>query len=131
MNNIEQFNQIVVWSLAKLYAEFPNPIILQKKDFDAEMNLDGINPNTFGSTVEFLEREGFITIGSTVDGGTVFFFVVLTMKGLNILDSIPLSVKNEQNIGQQTQSLVKTGFKEAGKEVLITVVSEIISAATR
>jgi hypothetical protein len=129
MNSIEQFNQIAVWVFAKLYSEFPNPIILKRDDFQEEVGLESFNLSSFGSTIEFLEREDFLTFSSSVDDGSHFAFVVLTMKGLRILDSVPSSLNENKTLGEQSQSIVKAGFKEAGREVVKTFVSELVKAA--
>ena len=85
MNNLEQFNEITVRVLGKLYESFPNPIDFEEVEFDAK---------TFQNTIDFLNKEGFIRIGA--DAKTFskrsFHEVVLSMKGLSVLNCLFLKV---------------------------------------
>lgn len=123
MNNLEQFNQITIWILGKLYESFPNPIDFEEVDFEQQ---------TFQNTIDFLHKEGFIRVGveaGAFGGKRDFHSVVLSMKGLSVLDCIPLSLKEKQTLGQKVQSITKTGVKEVSKEVLKTLVTEIFKSS--
>jgi hypothetical protein len=90
-------------------------------------------PNTqsnFRDTIAFLKNEGFLEIGLSTGNPNQFDRVDLTMKGLKVLNSVPDILKENESLGDKSKNIVKSGFKEAGKEVVKTVVSEIIKAAT-
>lgn len=103
--NIESFNRGVLLILAALYEAFPNPITL---DFGA-LAPDATHEEhvTHGNTLEFLQREGFVSYRGFADTGTLYFGVVLTAKALTLLNSTPKSLRARVPVGSMLVRLAK------------------------
>jgi hypothetical protein len=83
----------------------------------------------FDGTVMFLAAEGFLTFDHDSDEGKFFVGVVLTLKGLRILHSVPDILKEQPTLGQRMVNMLKGGAKEASKEGVKAVVKELLSTS--
>jgi len=108
-NNIYEFNKFVVEYLNKLYNQFPIKKDCMLEDFDSLNNEN--TSDIFFSTLEFLKNEGFIRFDRQIYGG--FIGVVLTGKGLDILNSTPVSISKAGNVASLIKDSIKNGSKEA------------------
>jgi hypothetical protein len=129
-SNIELFNELVVWILGEAYATFPGPCNLQYADApiaDPPMDLR----HAFANTVDFLEREGFI-INRTHTLGGASAHVLLTGRGLLILNSVPESVAGTGTLGERARSVAKAGIaavaKDAAKQATQLAVNALMDA---
>lgn len=73
--------------LAKLYEKFPTPIILDVTKLDTSISEE--EASVYADTVSFLREESFIRSGNSVNHGKMTSNVVLTSKGLTVLNSTP------------------------------------------
>lgn len=112
--NIEIFNRGALLIFAALYEAFPNPITLDfgtlAPDATHEEQL------THGNTVEFLQREGYVSFRSFADTGTLYLGCVLTEKGLSRL-SVPKSLKASVSVGTRLVQLAKVAVPVASAEL--------------
>ena len=129
ISNIDDFNQIVAALLEKLYNTFPVGIQL-----NAENPNDRAAATKFVETVIWLEKEGFVRFDrrfcpESAPNHTVFFGLVLTAKGLAILNSVPevLQEKDKSTIHQKLSKGLKSGSKEAIKIVVNQIISTAVS----
>ena len=127
MSNMDDFDKVTAAVLANLYQSFPQKIKISVEDvFD---NPDQNTIMNFDGTVMFLAAEGFLKFDHDSDEGKFFVGVVLTLKGLRILHSVPDILKEQPTLGQRMVNILKGGAKEASKEGLKAVVKEALSAA--
>ena len=129
---MDEFNRITVVVLGKLYDAFPQPIRVLVEDV-LENPTDKPDENTirnFDATVRFLAAEGFLKYEGESDEGVRFYETSLTMKGLRVLRAIPPVLEEKQSIGQKFVEITKSGTKEASKEILKTVVNQLMAAAS-
>ncbi len=127
LKNIELFDLYVGKIFAKLYESFPlktevNPCVM--------INME-VNPHTmdipkeceiFRDTMYWLEESGYIKYTSNQ---TVHYFngAVLTAKGLELLKSVPPSVKSTAGIGENLTHWAKEGSDELLKGSVNTLLS--------
>lgn len=131
MSNMDEFNRISAIVLAKLYEAFPQGIgILAEEVSETDSKPDEDTIMNFDYTVRFLASEGFLKYESESDQGLFFGEVILTLKGLKILRSVPNVLEEKQSLGQKVTGLVKGGTKEISKEALKAVINQIISVAS-
>lgn len=96
MSNIDEFNRAVGLTLDRLYQAFPLPIALHVEELDegADEHLLGV----YGATIKFLLAEGFIRGGTSIRDYRSTPNVVLTAKGLAILNAVPDSIQEKAPI---------------------------------
>lgn len=123
MNKIEIFNKGAALILAKLYEEFPTSIILDVTKLDDDITDE--EASVYASTVSFLSDEGFIRSGKTNNRGKLISQVVLTSKGLAVLNSTPEILQEKAPLGERVKDAAKSG----SKEVLSAIMQAVISAA--
>jgi len=117
-NNRTDFNQCTALIFELLYQEFPRETDVAVDDL-AEP-LDEEMADNYFATIRFLQREGLIRYQkfyfSTFNG------MVLTAKGLKIMDTIPNMIQPEQTMAQQISNVL-----EEDNELAINhVIREII-----
>lgn len=131
MSNMDEFNRITAIVFAKLYDAFPQGIRLAVEDVsDGDERPEENTIRNFDYAVRFLASEDFLKYTGESDEGLFFVEVILTLKGLKILRSIPEALEEKESLGQRVTALVKGGSKEVSKEALKAVVNQIILAAT-
>ena len=113
-NNMDDFNKCVAVVFDLLYKEFP---------IETEIIVDNLAKNVneeiskiYFATIRFLEQERFIHCKKAVYGG--FVGVVLTAKGLSVLNITPDSIKKKETIANRISNALKTGSKEAVRVVI-------------
>ena len=131
MSNMDEFNRITAIVFAKLYEAFPQGIRLAVEDVtDGNGTPEENTIRNFDYAVRFLASEDFLKYTGESDEGLFFVEVILTLKGLKILRSIPEALVEKESLGQRVTALVKSGSKEISKEALKAVINQIILAAT-
>ncbi len=119
MNNIDKFNRLTAEILSKLYENFPRRIELEPdKDMDRENRL------FFIDTIRWLSDNGYLTYQSFDNFGN-FFDVVLTEKGLMVLNSKPDIVKGKGTLGEYLKYVLKEGSVNAINEV-VSLIPKIV-----
>ena len=121
--NIDLFNKGAALILARLYDEFPKPIHLNIAQLDEDMTDD--EGEIYASTLAFLRDEEFIRCGQTMGNGLVASNVVLTSKGLDILNSTPDILKEKISLGDKIKEVASSGTKDALNAVIQAVVGGI------
>lgn len=124
MSKIDTFNRGAALILAKLYEEFPTPIHL-----DIAQLADGITDeegDIYASTLLFLKDEGFVRAGSSVARGLMTANVVLTSKGLDILNSTPEVLQVSAPLGERVKDVAKSGSKEVLSAVMQAVIGAVV-----
>ena len=121
--NMELFNRGAALILAKLYDEFPNSIHLNIRELDDSMTEE--EGKVYGSTLFFLRDEEFIRCGKSLNSGQMTSNVVLSSKGLEVLNSIPESISGNISLGEKVKDVAISGTKET----LATVIQAVIGAA--
>lgn len=117
--NREHFDRSAAIVFQLLYQQFPQETIMTIEDlgikiFDEEMN------DNYLATMRFLQREGFIHY-QALEFDT-FTGVVLTAKGLKILDSIG---KGQETIAQK----IDHALQQNTQQLLNLVIREVITIA--
>jgi hypothetical protein len=123
---MDHFNRGVAPVLAELYQAFPEKRMLCPARLDPNVS-DPVVHQLFARTIEFLLLEGFIRSGGPADGFVIVPNATLTIKGLEILNSVPDSIKDRTTLGEKVTAAAKVG----GKEVIGAVVGQVIGAAAR
>ncbi len=122
--NIKDFNRCVALVLEKLYQSFPRPAILAAEEFDETADKETIR--TYTATVEFLQHEGFIRYKSATTD-RVFIDVVLTAKGLTLLNAVPTALAEKKSFIE----MMKETFKEGSKVALKTIIEALLKESLK
>jgi hypothetical protein len=115
--NIILFDKCVALILDTLYQNFPIETYIKCSnfvEFDAEDKSE-----VFFSTMRFLKKENFIIFSEQVYGG--FIGVVLTTKGLGLLQAVPKSLK------EPFFSQIKKAIKSGSNLLISEVIKQFIS----
>ena len=113
------FNNCVAKVLNSLYENFPVGTDFELEDF-SEFNSEE-KSDIFFSTVRFLEKEEYIRISHQVYGG--FMAVVLTAKGLSLLNLTPDSLDPKNTF----QSRIKSGLKNGSEAFVSETIKRLLS----
>ena len=127
MSNKDEFNRIAAAVLEKLDESFPVPIRLESKDYVDEENTEA--RWLFFHTVEFLSKENLLTFASNTDEGHQIDLVVLTGKGLSLLNSVPELLQEKPEpvpFRQKITSALKTGSKETLRIVMNQLIQALV-----
>ena len=116
--NIETFNKFVAEFLKQLYSHFPVKKDYKLEDYDYLNNVD--DSDIFFSSIRFLQEENYIRVKHPFGGG--FSGVCLTAKGLDVLNSKPISISKSGNVAALIQDSLKSGSKEAIKSAINEVI---------
>ncbi|MBO1856838.1 hypothetical protein J4G52_25190 [Burkholderia cenocepacia] len=140
-SNIDKFNVYAANVLAALYESFPVPRHLSSGAFieggdaavydpkgitGAELMPDAM---FFRSTVQWLYDAGYILCGKVYEADHAD--CVLTAKGLEVLSSIPGSLKNAPSLGDSLVSAVKQSAKDGLQVAIREVISMGVKIAMR
>jgi hypothetical protein len=123
MSNIDEFNMAVAMILDRLYKSFPAPVVIHVEELDS--GADEHLLDVYASTVKFLLDEGFIRGDKSIREYKSTPNVVLTTKGLAVLNSVPDPLQERTPLGQRVSGALKSGTKEA----INAVISQVIAAA--
>lgn len=116
-NNRDDFNQCAAVLLELLYQEFPKETDVVVDDLVKYLNEDMMD--NYFATIRFLQRERLIHYQAL--NYFTFSGVVLTAKGLRILDTIPDSFQ-EKTIVQQISHALAGESKQAIGQVIQEVI---------
>lgn len=138
-SNMDEFEHAAALVLARLYGAFPSPIILEPKQLESGISLDVAI--VYADTIDFLAREGFIVHGHAVRHAhrdrivaEHFLDVVLTSKGLTILNAVPkaLTIQGESEaedaakkpIGKRLVDAIRKGAPNVAGTLAKTALTE-------
>jgi len=123
-SNIKRFNTITATTFALLYEAFPVPrpllfaqvfdISLHQEFIDDRENYPEIQKDIvfLSSAIAWLEEAGYIS-SSRYDYPYGFTEVVLTAKGLEVMNAIPDSLTAGQTLGSFLKDVVSKGVTES------------------
>ncbi len=121
--NVEIFNFLTARILVSLYEAFPHQVLLNVDQF-----LHPVDEEAFSlmdGTMEFLQREGFITFTDSAGGGQLFLGVQLTMRGFAILNATPHSLQEgKATVAATMKSALAKNSGVMVTEAIKTIVSE-------
>lgn len=140
MRNIELFDEYTAKIMAVLYERFPNKRALDVREIcgHTAMNDFGLvvddNGNPSGAfdvamgTLEWLGDNGYVRYNK--NSGYGWTDVVLTEKGLAMLNKVPNSVASKETFGDRLSRFVREGAmglaKEATKAAFAAVAEKLI-----
>ena len=116
LKNIDFFNLYVGRIFAKLLSEFPLEINLSSQDIEPECDIYSKQEQMVKSTIKWLKNAGYITYDINHNLGC-FVNVILTAKGLELLNSIPQSVENKKTIAKELKRYYDLSRDEMVKEL--------------
>ncbi|MEZ8627926.1 hypothetical protein AB6D75_19260 [Vibrio splendidus] len=132
--NIAKFDVLVARTFEKLYSNFPQQIKLKPTElFDCEgepyyndagyfvSSLDDDDTEFFYYTISWLYESGYL-IGNL--NGAWNSKVTLSLKGLQLLKSVPNSVESNESLGEQLKDAVGKG----AKDYAATLIKEALNA---
>ncbi|MGK5079627.1 hypothetical protein [Janthinobacterium sp. HLX7-2] len=139
LSNIDAFDELTGRIFAKLYENFPKPILL-----DARRFLDGgeaavydarsftgakLTPQAeaFVYTAAWLVQEGYIAVRPHSKTNTGFSGAALSEKGLAALKAVPDSLATRATLGERLVQSVKAGTMETLK----SIASEVLSVCVK
>lgn len=135
-SNIARFDEYTGKIFAALYQRFPEPLLLQTHEyvespteFSDFLGCDTASKESefFCHTVVWLEKAGYIET-EEVDGRYLYVQgVVLTAKGLEVLNIQPDSLEQRVSLG----SRITRATREEGVEMLRGLVREALSAGAK
>lgn len=137
-SNVDAFNLICIGLLTQLYESFPVPIAIDpnhvaltsipnSSDYDSSWSAMQISVET----IVFLRQEGFLTAGEPVATGEVPD-VRLTMKGLAVLGSVPVSLvplETPEPLIEKMRRVVGKGAEKLGAQAIQAIVSTVFKYA--
>lgn len=125
MKNIELFDRYASVILGRLYEKFPcrdtffiSEIASEEIDPEQELSL---NLQIARETLLWLASSGYLTFDK--DNYYAFQGVVLTERGLGLLNEVPESLKAKKTLGERLVNAVKIGAQETAKEMLRKIIS--------
>jgi len=121
---MELFNKGAALILSKSYDEFPIPIYLNIAQLDENMTDE--EGEIYSATLKFLHDEGFVRCGKSLNRGLMTSNVILSSKGLDILNSTPDSLKEKVSLGDKVKDVASNGTKETISAVIQAVVGSIV-----
>lgn len=126
MSNLDRFNEITAKVFADCYSSFPVPLYFRQSEYveeagDAEPDL------LFSSTLEWLKKHDYLFFKCPEIGGTEYWDVQLTEKGLAVLNAVPDALKEKKTVGDRVIEVVKTGSKELMSECIRQIVRATVS----
>lgn len=134
--NIDLFNRFSLAVFQRLYVSFPVSIELNVDDLMmSAIPTDSSSDETFdalqvgGEALDFLSSEGFLTHKGALLDGTRYLQVRLTMKGLAILGSMPVSLEKRESLISKILAVAGKGLKDAASEQVQDLASQVFTFA--
>lgn len=132
MQNIDTFNELIGWILAKAYEAHPRSLTLDPADMPAWLHKKlSRGPEDFWDrTVLWLEREGFIHVGAKDLGSQHFRKVELTAAGFAALNAVPENDTGKDTIGQSLVDELNKTDREAPASAIGELAGSALGAFT-
>jgi len=106
--NMKLFNELSATILDSVFEKFPVAIEFSIEDFPALNTIE--NSDVFYDTFKFLSNENYINFQHQIYGG--FIDVMLTAKGLSVLNAVPDSLKEKETFSLFLKNALKNGSEE-------------------
>ncbi|PWB41054.1 MAG: hypothetical protein C3F19_07600 [Rhodocyclales bacterium] len=136
--NMQIFDLVTLRILERLYEAFPMPIEITPGSIGIEITSDVATSDDAWSaisvadaTLPWLANEGFLRYETVTNVGT-FREVQLTLKGLSILGSVPLSITQSEvpePIIKKVKKVLTSGAEKAGADAVKAVLNEVFRLA--
>ncbi len=127
IDNMDAFNEYASRIFDFLYDEFPKASEVHLSRF-LEDPEDRNRRDVFIGTMRFLKREGFLTYERMTAGTNGYAMVVLTAKGLAVLDAVPESIQGNQSFIKRIRTALRAGTGEAAKATIQGLISFSVSS---
>jgi hypothetical protein len=125
-DNMKEFNDWVAIILERLYSKFPIEDDFEASKITEEEEYE--KNKLFNGTMQFLRNEGFVRFD---DLGTMGSFgysnIVLTAKGLALLNSVPNSLEEKTPFISKIKGAMKSGSSTAVSAVIQGLIKAQIS----
>ncbi len=129
--NIKIFDTQVTLILSEAYKVFPKSFDLDIDDLEnflkssrSKISLEE-HQEYCGDTMLFLEKNGFIEIGTKTLGGG-YIDVRLTLKGLTLLKQQPKSISDEPSVGEMASKKIKEGLIDSAIAIITNALTKFI-----
>lgn len=123
-DNMKAFNQSAGIVFTTLHASFPQPTYIPVAALlPDELDQDGVTWDgmEFGSdTVIWLRKAGYLDFDAVFDDG--FNGVVLTEKGLAVLNAIPAIIDTRKSFGEEIEDAVKKGALDKVQQLVPAII---------
>lgn len=118
MTNIEKFDFYSAKILTFLLDEFPIKKDIYVKDIIQDANATNEDKKFVCETIMVLRDFGFISFKEEMRNSRLEYYlgVRLTLKSLEILKSIPKTLKNNKTVGEKLKESISLADKEAIKQ---------------
>lgn len=126
MSNLDKFNEITAKVFAACYSSFPVPLYFRQSEY-VEKAGDAEPDPLFSSTLEWLKKHDYIFFKCPEIGGTEYWDVQLTEKGLAVLNAVPDALKEKKTVGDKLVEVVKSGSREMISECIRQTVRTAVS----
>ncbi|MBE5527449.1 hypothetical protein A9J41_00770 [Laribacter hongkongensis] len=132
-SNIERFDEITAQLFSTLYQSFPAPVFLAAGNFVSPAtqyskvrgyDVASDEAEFWAACVIWLQEAGYIRYESHESLTASFWEVVLSPKGLEVLNSIPDSLSGKDTIGDQLVDAARTGATDLLKEGVKTALAK-------
>jgi hypothetical protein len=135
--NIEIFNQVVTFTLLRLYESFPDPIDIDPGKIAGK--LEGVTSfeeafniaaSTAAEAIEFLAEEGYLRYRSDFQTRDRLTFprARLSLRGLALLGAVPTAVCEEKD-RRSFAARLKTAVDKGTSEALASAIGQLLGAA--
>ncbi|MGK2740525.1 hypothetical protein ACSHT0_06485 [Tepidicaulis sp. LMO-SS28] len=134
--NIDKFNEQAARLFAHLYESFPEPVDcayaellgdLEEKRSDEPLEWLEVDEQFARSTMSWLVNEDFIDAQGF--DTAAMRGAVLTSKGLQILNAVPVALQTQASIGDELKDAVKQGARDKIKELVGKILGASITVA--
>lgn len=137
--NMDFFNTFTLAMFKVLLENFPSPADINATKIALDLlpeklsDEDGLRLFTAAdNSVLWLQKEGFITVGYTsLDSGSEFSDVLLTSRGLALLNSVPEVLGSKETVGTQIGDLLADAGKDMAKEEVKTGIRALMLYVTK
>jgi len=125
MSNKDEFNRIAAVVLGMLDESFPVSIVIKAEEIIDIEDEEALRVLLY--SMIFLQRQDIISFTDRTIDGSRFAEVMLTGKGLALLNSVPDVIKEKTTFRQRIGNALKSG----SKEVLKTSINQLVQAVAK
>lgn len=136
--NLKVFSLVTLRIFDKLYEAFPVPIEIVPRAVSNEIIADSFD-ETFDlisiadDTLRWLEAEGFLRHTSSSFECGIFYQVQLTLKGLTVLNSIPVSLDKKdvpESLMMKIKKVLSAGTGKTSDDSIRLVLNQVLKVAS-
>ena len=125
MSNIKAFNLAVADIFALLYERFPLKITVFGVDEFLSENIREYDKEILKATIEFLEKENFISYRTAKCEHGLYADLSLSLKGLSLLNKIPTEIQERKSNGEIIFNAIKNGSFAVAREAVKQAIARL------